>query len=55
MPLAAMIGARIWFERVPSFSNIADAPSRFDFSYLTHAGFIRSLPVVPEEVPRQFV
>lgn len=34
----------IWVSRVPSASNIADKPSRFDTAFLQSAGFVQLIP-----------
>ena len=39
--LHAVLPCFVWYARVPSASNIADAPSRFDFSWLRENGFSR--------------
>ena len=36
--------AYIWYSRVPSFSNIADAPSRGEFCNLKKRGYVRVSP-----------
>ena len=50
--LAALDGISLWFERVPSKQNIADAPSRNEFSEMHRlkAGWRR--PVLPEQLWR---
>ena len=40
------LGARSWFDRVPSPSNPADAPSRLDFAACEAAGWERVEPKV---------
>ena len=41
----ASLAIAAWYDRVPSPSNIADAPSRLDFSVLIGLGAIQVLPL----------
>ena len=45
---AAEINARIWVERVPTKDNIADDPSREDYSLLDKLKAVRVAPVLDE-------
>ena len=46
--LCASLSIRPWYGRVPTHSNIADAPSRFDYEFLRSKGFEEIVPVVPD-------
>eukprot|EP00974_Lingulodinium_polyedra_P002639 247694-Lingulodinium_polyedra.AAC.1 len=38
-----------WYARVPSAANVADGPSRDEFSRLEEMGSVRVTPVFPTE------
>ena len=45
----ARLGISSWYERVPSYCNIADAPSRRDFRALIAARARSVVPVLPAD------
>ena len=49
--LESLCGTYCWFERVPSFSNVSDGPSRGVFEEVLALGaVVRSVPELPESV-----
>lgn len=42
MEVEARLQHRVWFGRVPSFSNPSDAPSRLDFQEVLGLGAVRT-------------
>ena len=45
----ALLGLASWYERVPSYCNIADAPSRGEFRALLAAGAKEVAPLLPSD------